>query len=125
MVTYCWLLTVFMSTNAVIFAVAKLPHHCLNFITVNLILLEIVRTIILTYSGMKFVLCNHVIGDIFMYINYADKCFERSAIKVSHKRERMECSLYTAVIIIMFTIRTVVGSLKDKTQPKPDSFHKL
>lgn len=98
-VIYCWLITVLFLTSRAVLLLIQLSTMRYSFIHVTYELAQILHVAMLTYYRIKFIARKNVISDIYRNIDCASVSIESVGVKVAHKREKLECAIYTALII--------------------------
>lgn len=120
-ISYCCLLVIIFITYLVLFTVIKLQVSQYTFDVVINAIAEIIRTTMLTYYCIKFIVQKDAITGIFKHINYADNCLKRIGVKVPHTKEQTQCAIYTVLIILISTIHTI-ATLKWRRSYRDEMF---
>lgn len=113
-IAYCCLLTVLCITYFVLFNTAFLESSRFSFHNATHELAEIVRTTMLTYYVVKFIVEADAVNGILENISYADKCLERIGVVVRHTVQRVT---FAVTIIFLFAVRTMIAISAWKKSP--------
>lgn len=122
---YCVLVTILVFTSWTAFTVIKLQTMQYCFFNVTFLLMEIVQITMITYYSVKYIVCDNVVSEIFQNIDYADMCLERLGVKVPHKKDQVECAVYTVVTNLMCIIFAYLATGKREVQVRVDMVGEL
>lgn len=83
-----------------------------TFLSTSYLILEFVRISSLTYYRVRCMTSQQLLRNILNNINCADKFLARSGIKVPHWRNLMECTVFTMIVVVFYTVITYLLAMK-------------